>query len=1005
MRLPLALVALLALAAGPGTAQDGPPPNGPRPVDPGWHALVGARILIAPDRALDRGTVLIRDGRIEAVEAGAVTPPGARVHDCEGLTIHAAWIDAHLPVAAPRPAAGAPGAHWHPDVLPQRSALDGAGVDADLAAELRGLGFGAAGIHPADGIVRGRGAVVTLEDPAPSARRRILAEQTLQTIALDRAVDGYPRALMGSVALVRQALADAAQQSGRAPGPETAIGALLRTPATLFVSRDELDALRGARILAEAGRVAGSAILGSGTEFRRLDAIAALGLPIVLPLAFPDPPEVETLRGAESVDLRQMWTWEQAPTNPARLRRAGVTIALTSDRLEERSRFLPALRRAIEHGLPPEDALAALTTAPAALLGVAGRLGTVEAGKLANLCVVDGEPFAAERVLRAVWVGGVEHRVTPAPSLILAGTWDANLRHGELAVSGLVFADERRLELVVDAERRTKARSLHRSTRQLDLTFDAGALGGQGIWSLTALVQGDRMSGLGVAADGARFAWTARRSAAAPAAADEPPRDPDEIAERAGQALPLPFGAFGRAALPPQQTVRVRGATIWTSGPAGIVADGVLLVADGRVRYAGPAAAAPDLPVDLEIDGRGLHLTPGLIDCHSHTGIQGGVNEGTQAVTAEVRIGDVLDPDDINWYRQLAGGITAVHQLHGSANPIGGQSQVVKLRWGVRDPEQMKLEGSRPGIKFALGENVKRSRSSGDNTRYPNTRMGVEALLRDRFTAAREYIAAQQRARQPGAAPGPGRDLELEALAEILRGERLVHCHSYRQDEILMLCRLAAEFGFRIGTFQHGLEGYKVAEAIRSAAIGASVFSDWWAYKYEVVDAIPENAAIMTRVGVNVSFNSDSNELARRMNTEAAKAVKYGGLAPAEALHLVTINPAIQLAADQRIGSLETGKDGDFVIWSGDPLSAFTRCLETWIEGRRYWSEAADLEARQAAGRERARLIQAILATPGARAGADRDPGLDNRPGDCECLDSTGLERSAAQALLGEVIR
>ncbi|MEC7351764.1 MAG: amidohydrolase family protein, partial [Planctomycetota bacterium] len=357
-------------------------------------------------------------------------------------------------------------------------------------------------------------------------------------------------------------------------------------------------------------------------------------------------------------------------------------------------------------------------------------------------------------------------------------------------------------------------------------------------------------------------------------------------------------------------------------------------------------------------DGR--NVTPGLIDCHSHTGIDGGVNEGGQNNTAEVRIGDVLNPDDINWYRQLAGGLTAANQLHGSANPIGGQNAVVKLRWGA-PVHRMHIEDAKPGIKFALGENV--VRPSG---RYPDTRMGVAAFMEDSFRAASEYrdrhedylaLPVEQRL----ATMPPRRDLELEALVEVLEGERLIHCHSYRQDEILMLLRTAERWGFTIGTLQHILEGYKVADAIADHGAGASSFSDWWAYKMEVMDAIPYNGAIMAEAGVLVSFNSDSNELARRMNTEAAKAVRYGGLEPHEALKFVTINPARQLRIDDRTGSIEVGKDADLAIWSGDPLSSFSRCEQTWIDGRRYFDLEEDRATIEEVRKTRSMMLAELV--------------------------------------------
>jgi len=387
-------------------------------------------------------------------------------------------------------------------------------------------------------------------------------------------------------------------------------------------------------------------------------------------------------------------------------------------------------------------------------------------------------------------------------------------------------------------------------------------------------------------------------------------------------------------------------------------------IADGKIRAVGSMDSAPDMDGVRVVDLAGGHVTPGLIDAHSHTGLfRFGVNEAGQAVTAECRIGDSLDPGHINFYRELAGGVTTANLLHGSANPIGGQNQIVKLRWGASRPEDMFFEGAMPGIKFALGENVKQS-NWGDRftTRYPQTRMGVETLMRDRFEAARAYAAGHDR-----------RDLELEALAEVLSGDRLVHCHSYRQDEILMLCRIAEDFGFEIGTFQHGLEVYKVAEAVREHARGASIFSDWWAYKVEVQDAIPYAGPVQTRAGVLTSYNSDSDELARRMSWEAGKAVKYsdGKITGSDALAFVTINPAVQLGIADRVGSIEVGKDADLAIWTGSPLSSLSRCVGTWVDGREYFSVERDAAHRARIKAERERLIQKALDAPGRDGDAD----------------------------------
>lgn len=415
------------------------------------------------------------------------------------------------------------------------------------------------------------------------------------------------------------------------------------------------------------------------------------------------------------------------------------------------------------------------------------------------------------------------------------------------------------------------------------------------------------------------------------------------------------------------QTILIRNATIMTV-TKGTIKNGSILIRDGKIAAVGKRVRAPaDAQV---IDATGKYVIPGIIDCHSHIAVDGGVNEGSLAVTAMVRIEDVLDPTDINIYRDLAGGVTTANILHGSANPIGGQNAVIKLRWG-KTAKEMLFEGAPPGIKFALGENPKRSNFSpppGMPRRFPATRMGVEYVIREALTEAREYMREWDAYRQKVAARNgdrndlipPKRDLKLEALAEVLRGERLVHAHCYRADEILMLIRLAEEFGFQIATFQHVLEGYKVAEEIAAHGAGASTFSDWWAYKVEAYDAIPYNAAIMTRKGVVVSLNSDSAELARRLNLEAAKAIKYGGLTEDEALALVTINPAKQLHIDDRVGSIEVGKDADLVIYSGHPFSVYSIVEKVFIDGQIYFDREADLARRAEIEKEKETLKEQL---------------------------------------------
>jgi imidazolonepropionase-like amidohydrolase len=419
----------------------------------------------------------------------------------------------------------------------------------------------------------------------------------------------------------------------------------------------------------------------------------------------------------------------------------------------------------------------------------------------------------------------------------------------------------------------------------------------------------------------------------------------------------------------PTETL-IRNATVLT------VTQGTLENTDVLIRKGKIAAVGKNLKGSAGarvIDATGKFVMPGIIDCHSHSMLDA-INEGTLAVTSMAHTRDVLNPTDVDLYRELAGGVTTLNLLHGSANPIGGLNTVVKIKYG-RPVAEFIFPGAMPGIKFALGENPKRSSSPnlpGISRRYPNTRMGVEEVIRDAFTRARDYKKAWDEYR---AAAGKGeknlipprRDLQLEPLVEVLEGKRYVHSHCYRADEILMLINLADEFGFKVKTFQHVLEGYKVAKEIAQHGAGASIFADFWGYKIEAYDAIPYNAAILTRAGVVVSMNSDSDERARRLNIEAAKAMHYGDLSEEEALKLITINPAIQLGIQNRVGSIEVGKDADLTIWNAHPLSVYARVDTTLIDGDIFFDRQQDLARRPELAQERARLEQAEPNRPPAQ--------------------------------------
>ncbi len=907
--------------AAPLPASDLLPP-GFRPLPLGIHALVGGRVVIKPGEVLDEGTIVIRDGFIKAVGKDMPPPADARIWDMKGMTIYAGFIDPYLVLSATNsPAAtsyvepvsvanltsggikfyGAPGAQTdmgNPGpgeavarITPEyRAVRDYSPKDKTLA-PLRALGFTAGVIVPPRGIIRGTSALVALSDENPNDL--VIRPDVFQHIVFEtRGGDerAYPGSLMGVIASVRQSFFDAHHyaldhadyqkhpQDRKRPEFNPALEALApavdRKMRVAFEPGSALMTDRAARISRELGL--DFCLLSCGQEWRRPDLAKATGATFIVPVDFPVLPKLPDESDWEQVRLDQLRAWDWAPENPALLRQQGCELALTTYGLSDTKKFRPNLRLALDRGLSETVALAALTTVPARLCGVESQLGTIEAGKLANLTVVDGTNyFDPSSKVCEVWIDGRIHRVP----------------------------DEERKSApeIIRQEKKEGASSEEKPS---------GKAGDQKKEQLRELQK-------------ARVA-----------------RSPLE----------------GRGPLAEPKAVLIEHATLWTCGTNGVLTNAQILVSGGKIGAIGNVGEVKPGPDTLVIDGQGLHVTPGLIDAHSHTAILGAVNESTLPSSAMVRIRDVVNSETDNLYQQLAGGVTAVNLLHGSANPIGGQSCVIKLRDGA-SPEGLIFDAAPPGIKFALGENVKQS-NWGDKavTRFPQTRMGVRTFIANRFTAAREYLAKVGQASRLSTVP-PRRDLELEAIGEILEGRRWIHCHSYRQDEILMLLRLMEQFGVKVGSLEHVLEGYKVADEIAKHGAGASTFSDWWAYKFEVYDAIPYNGSLMRDRGVVVAFNSDSSELARRLYTEAAKAVKYGGTPEVEALKFVTINPARQLRMDQRVGSLEPGKDADFAIWSKPPLDSRTVCLQTWIEGKKYFDRSLNAERAARLEKERADLL------------------------------------------------
>ena len=1014
----LAIFMLLVFLVPDGWSQtETGPVKGIRENTPTVHALVNARIVQKPGAVIEKGTIVVRDGVIEAVGADINIPSDARIWDYTGLTVYAGFIEMNSQAGLPKPKTQRTTGFnpatpqqpqpdtrrgpqsWNPNVKSHLKAIDLYKPDSKENEKLRKLGFTTALITPNQGVFRGSSALVTLgEGPVHD---HILKKEVYQHVALDR-VRGrnYPGSLMGAIALIRQTLLDTkwyraahevfnANPIGKTrPEENLTLASLINVtqgqqPVMIEVT-DELNFLRANKIIKEFSLKA--AILGSGFEYRQLNDIKSTGISVVLPLNFPKVPEVASVEAALSVSLDALSHWELAPENPKRLNEAGISFAFTSAKLGKGDKFHDKVRETVERGLAKSAALAALTTIPAQMLGMENQLGSIEAGKLANLVAMDGDLFKSKSKVMDTWVRGARYEIEKKAAVDPRGKWkttftlaDAGSMDATLELSGELKKLKGKLS---SAHGKVDLKSATLDHHRMTIVMPGDSMGFKGMIRMSAKVDKDRLRGQGELPDGTTFKWMASRidemdeekyDQKKEKASDKKPKDkPSTMA-----ALGYPAGAYGRTSpLEQKKNILIKNATIWTSGPDGILNNSDMLITNGKIAKIGTGLKAPSGA--HVIDGNGKHITAGLIDAHSHTAING-INEGSQAVTAEVSIEDVINSKDINIYRQLAGGLTIANQLHGSANPIGGKSSVIKLRWGS-SPEGLKFKEALPGIKFALGENVKRSNWNDPTRRYPQTRMGVEQIIRDRFRAAVEYENAwkgYESNKKKGVIP-PRRDLELETLVEILNSKRFVHSHSYRQDEILMLMRVAEDFGFRIRVFQHVLEGYKIAEVMKEHGAMASTFSDWWAYKFEVVDAIPYNGALMHEVGVVVSFNSDNGELARRLNLEAAKAVKYGGVDPSEALKFVTLNPAKQLGVEQYVGSLEEGKHGDFVIWSGSPLSTYSKCEQTWIEGRKYFDIEEDMEMRGQVLAERARIIQKVMAA----SAKEKSKGKQGKPKD-----------------------
>jgi imidazolonepropionase-like amidohydrolase len=948
------------------------PTDGMKDNTPNVHAFTNATIVTAPGQTINNATLVIRNGVIEAVGSRVSPPADARVWDMEGKTLYPGFIDSYSDVGMnePRVELDRGNNSWNPNLRSNLKAEQEFDTEEDGSSALRSQGFTAALSMPPLGIFKGEAAVISLKDGEVSDR--VVMDRIAQGVSLSTNRDfgfTYPTSQIGVIALIRQTLYDAdwyerAHEAYRSnpslERPESnAPLASLRDAVhgnqpLIFQTGSDEEILRALRFKDEFSSI-NPWILGNGHEYKVLDVLSEHNAPLILPLAYPEAPDVETPEDALGEDLADLRHWYLAPENPARVASAGVQFSLTTAGLEKPGDFLGNVRKAVQLGLDKETALAALTSNPANLLGIDSTHGTLEAGKAANIIVADGDLFENGAKIIDLWVDGSHYRINPEKELDPRGEWEIVSTDG--SIDGTLVVEESRpgrlngTVTINGNEIDLMSASMQDQARRFRADFSGNDLGLEGPVRLTGSVDGDNLRGWAEVTGRDRVQFSATRTGTA---SEDESEESTETMNRDLQLSELrPAMEYGRNAIPEQpRNVIVRNATIWTMGPEGILENADMIISNGEVEEIGRDLRAPRNAV--EIDAEGKHVTPGLIDAHIHSGVNG-VNEVGNVITAEVRMGDVLNINNIWMYRQIAGGLTTAHVMHGSANPIGGQNVHIKMRWGSLS-DDLKIEDAPRTIKFALGENPKRVGSD----RYPETRMGTEQMIEDRFRMARDYEARWNEWNETGEGIPPRKDLRLDALRDILNGEILVQSHSYRQDEILMLMRLAERFDFTIKAFHHGVEAYKVAPELAEHGAGAVVWSDWSSFKMEAQDGILYNAKLLTEAGVLTSLHSDNSQIASRMNWEAAKMVR-AGMDPEDALSLVTISTAKLLGVDHRVGSLENGKDADFVIWNGDPLSTLSKAEQTWIDGRKYFDLVEDSELRQTVEKERAQLIRLIL--------------------------------------------
>lgn len=959
------------------------PSNGaPNPVHT-IYAFTNAVIHMDYETTINNGTLVFQDGKILSVSEKTIVPQGAIVYDIKGKHIYPSFIDLYstygMPELAkdsktpPAPSQNKGAYGWNPSIKADVEAYKTFSHNKEKADELRKCGIGVVLTSNKDGIVRGSGSLVHVSNQKEN--ESFIKDKAAGFYSFNKgsSPEPYPGSLTGAIALLRQTYYDAKWYKENSTKTEYNISLeafnQLQTLPAIFEANDKYNASRAAMVGKEFG--VKYLIKGGGNEYQRISDMSELFSKFIIPVNYPEALDVEDPFDAEQASLAELKHWEMAPCNAAEMEKNGIQFCFTSADLKERSQFLTNIRKAIKYGLSEKTALKALTTNPAMFVNAQTQIGSLKAGMYADFFVSNKNIFDDDAVIYQHWVNGQGNVYDDINAPDIRGNYQMTIgaKNYKVNVNGEINKPAGTIK--IDTTKYKLNISFKNNLATLSFDYDSAK---------TARLNGNyneinkTIDGKGLWADGNWFDFKMNF-----VSADSSKTKPADKKEKLNYGkVYYPFSAYGEP-LPDEgvfktamqkfknryDAILIKNATVWTNEGDSVLKDYDVYITEGKIVRIAPNIDAPQLAFAKKIDAKGMHLTPGIIDEHSHIALAGGVNEWAQASSAEVRMGDVVNPEDINIYRQLSGGVTTAQLLHGSANPIGGQSQIIKLRWGL-NAEEMKYDKAPGFIKFALGENVKQGNSPGGN-RFPQTRMGVEQVYFDIFTRAKNYKKlkddfSKTSTKQKATAIAPRKDLELDAIAEILDGKRNITCHSYVQSEINMLLHVADSMKFKVNTFTHILEGYKMADKMKAHGANASTFADWWAYKLEVMEAIPYNSALLTKMGVNTCINSDDAEMGRRLNQEAAKGIKYGGLTETEALKLATLNAAKALHIDDKVGSIKVGKVADLVLWTDNPLSIYAKADKTIIDGQIYFDREEDAKLREEIKKERARIINKLIA-------------------------------------------